>query len=213
MKFFKLALLILGLALVLPPVCAQAAEGKELQKEVQTALKHWKKVEAPQAEKAARELLGLYREVEADETLSDSTRKILLRNLRVKLDVLSIQIAEAELAQKKEAQKQDEEAKEKKPATVKRPEKAQQAEMAQMGVPGVGAGAGVGAGRGQISEEAGEQLVEVIQNTIHPESWEQNGGNGTIQFWSPNGHLIIRQTDENHQKIQNLLEQLRRAGS
>lgn len=47
MKIFKLALLILGLALVLPPVCAQAAEGKELQKEVQTALKHWKKVEAP----------------------------------------------------------------------------------------------------------------------------------------------------------------------
>ncbi|MBR0192037.1 MAG: hypothetical protein IJQ31_08235 [Thermoguttaceae bacterium] len=210
MKIFKLALLILGLALVLPPVCAQAAEGKELQKEVQTALKHWKKVEAPQAETAARELLGLYREVEADEALPDSTRNLLLRNLRVKLDVLSIQIAEAELAQKK-AQKQDEEAKEKKPATVKRPEKAQQAEMAQMGVPGVGAGAG--AGRGQISEEAGEQLVEVIQNTIHPESWEQNGGNGTIQFWSPNGHLIIRQTDENHQKIQNLLEQLRRAGS
>ena len=212
MKIFKLALLILGLALVLPPVCAQAAEGKELQKEVQTALKHWKKVPETQAEAAARELLGLYREVEADETLPDSTRKLLLRNLRVKLDVLSIQIAEAELAQKK-AQKQDEESKEKKPTTVKRPEKAQQAEMAQMGAPGVGAGAGVGAGRGQISEEAGEQLVEVIQNTIHPESWEQNGGNGTIQFWSTNGHLIIRQTDENHQKIQNLLDQLRRAGS
>lgn len=212
MKIFKLALLILGLALVLPPVCAQAAEGKELQKEVQTALKHWKKVPETQAENAARELLGLYREVEADETLPESTRKLLLRNLRVKLDVLSIQIAEAELAQKK-AQKQGEEAKEKKPASVKRPEKAQQAEMAQMGAPGVGAGAGVGAGGSQISQEAGEQLVEVIQNTIHPESWEQNGGNGTIQFWTPNGHLIIRQTDENHQKIQNLLEQLRRAGS
>ncbi len=212
MKIFKLALLILGLALVLPPVCAQAAEGKELQKEVQTALKHWKKVPETQAEAAARELLGLYREVEADETLPDSTRKLLLRNLRVKLDVLSIQIAEAELAQKKEAQKQGEEAKEKKPASVKRPEKAQQTEMAQQAAPGIG-GAGFGAGGNQINQEAGEQLVEVIQNTIHPESWEQNGGNGTIQFWTPNGHLIIRQTDENHQKIQNLLEQLRRAGS
>lgn len=207
MKIFKLALLILGLALVLPPVSTQAAEGKELRKEVQTALKHWKKVPETQAEEAARELLGLYRKVEADETLSDSTRNLLLRNLRVKLDVLSIQIAEAEIAQRKEAQKQNE-TKEKKPASVKRPEKAQQAEMAQQFAPGVGGGAG-----NQANQEAGEQLVEVIQNTIHPESWEQNGGNGTIQLWMPNGHLIIRQTDENHQEIQNLLDQLRRAGS
>ncbi|MDO4856398.1 MAG: hypothetical protein Q4A17_00450 [Thermoguttaceae bacterium] len=207
MKIFKLAFLILGLALVLPPVCAQAAEGKELQKEAQTALKHWKKVPETQAENAARELLGLYREVETDETLPESTRKLLLRNLRVKLDALSIQIAEAELA-RKSAEKSGEK-KEEKPASVKKlPEKA---EMAQQAAPGFGA-PGFGAGN-QVNEEAGEQLVEVIQNTIHPESWEQNGGNGTIQFWSPNGHLIIRQTDENHQKIQNLLDQLRRAGS
>ncbi|MBQ6109737.1 MAG: hypothetical protein IJK97_16110, partial [Thermoguttaceae bacterium] len=129
MKIFKLALLILGLALVLPPVCAQAAEGKELQKEAQTALKHWKKVPETQAENAARELLGLYREVEADETLPESTRKLLLRNLRVKLDALSIQIAEAELA-RKSAEKSGEK-KEEKPASVKKlPEKAEMAQQA-----------------------------------------------------------------------------------
>ena len=70
-----------------------------------------------------------------------------------------------------------------------------------------------GNGQEQRVQESGEHLVEVIQATIHPDSWESNGGQGTIYFWMPNGSLIIRQTDENHEEIRNLLNQLRRAGS
>ena len=96
-------------------------------------------------------------------------------------------------------------------------------EIAELGQIGGGAG-GVGNGLGGIGDaggdgasrrvqESGEHLVEVIQATIHPDSWESNGGQGTIYFWMPNGSLIIRQTDANHEEIRNLLNQLRRAGS
>ncbi len=96
-------------------------------------------------------------------------------------------------------------------------------ETAELGQIGGGAGrfgngmGGIGdAGGDGVSrrvQESGEHLVEVIQATIHPDSWESNGGQGTIYFWMPNGSLIIRQTDANHEEIRNLLNQLRRAGS
>lgn len=79
------------------------------------------------------------------------------------------------------------------------------------GLGGIGDAGGDGASR--RVQESGEHLVEVIQATIHPDSWESNGGQGTIYFWMPNGSLIIRQTDANHEEIRNLLNQLRRAGS
>lgn len=52
------------------------------------------------------------------------------------------------------------------------------------------------------------QLVEVIQRVIRPHTWERNGGKGTIRHWR--GNLIIRQTQDTHEEISDLLQQLRK---
>jgi hypothetical protein len=58
----------------------------------------------------------------------------------------------------------------------------------------------------------GEELVELIQTVIRPETWDVNGGTGTIYYWYPGRALVIRQMDEVHEEIADVLGQLRRAG-
>jgi general secretion pathway protein D len=55
-----------------------------------------------------------------------------------------------------------------------------------------------------------EPIIELIQQTIDPESWREAGGNvGSIQ--SLNQQIIVTQTSENHGELRDLLQQLRRA--
>lgn len=53
------------------------------------------------------------------------------------------------------------------------------------------------------------QLIELIQSTVDPESWEENGGTGTITEFSNTNSLVIRTTQEVHAQIQDLLKRLR----
>lgn len=53
------------------------------------------------------------------------------------------------------------------------------------------------------------QLIELIQSTIDPESWEENGGTGTITEFRNTNSLVIRNTQEVHAQIQDLLKRLR----
>ena len=62
-------------------------------------------------------------------------------------------------------------------------------------------------------EKEGEELVELIQKTICIDTWEINGGNGTIYYYGPTKSLVVNQTAEVHEEISALLEQLRRAGN
>lgn len=62
--------------------------------------------------------------------------------------------------------------------------------------------AGGGAGPAQ-------ELIEMIQTTIAPESWAVNGGKGTMMFYAPQNALVIRQTAEAHEQIGATLRQLR----
>lgn len=69
-------------------------------------------------------------------------------------------------------------------------------------VPGAGGGAAIA---------DFDPLIELIQNTIDPQSWlDTNGGPGTINEFRANLSLVISQTLENHERIQDLLESLRR---
>lgn len=54
-----------------------------------------------------------------------------------------------------------------------------------------------------------EHLREVIENTIQPDSWDQQGGLGTIESFD--ALLIVRQTSNLHRKIEVLLRQIRDA--
>lgn len=79
-----------------------------------------------------------------------------------------------------------------------------------MGGGGFGGGGMPGAGGGAAIADF-EPLIELIQNTIDPQSWlDTNGGPGTINEFRANLSLVISQTLENHERIQDLLESLRR---
>jgi hypothetical protein len=45
------------------------------------------------------------------------------------------------------------------------------------------------------------QIIDLIQNSIDPSSWQANGGPGTITFYEPTMSLVIRQTAEMHYQL------------
>lgn len=53
------------------------------------------------------------------------------------------------------------------------------------------------------------QLIELIQATIDPDSWEENGGTGTITEFRNTNSLVIRNSQDVHDQIQDLLTRLR----
>ncbi len=54
-----------------------------------------------------------------------------------------------------------------------------------------------------------QPLIQLISNTIQNESWLENGGVGTIQAFPANLSLIVSQTQEIQDQIQDLLKKLR----
>ncbi len=65
---------------------------------------------------------------------------------------------------------------------------------------------------GGSSPDHGEVLVELIESTIAPDTWESAGGHGSIYYFYPLQCLVIRQTGEIHGNAGDLLDGLRRAG-
>jgi general secretion pathway protein D len=55
-----------------------------------------------------------------------------------------------------------------------------------------------------------DSLIDLITATISPTSWDLNGGQGAIESFATNLSLVISQTQDIHDQIADLLEQLRR---
>ncbi len=55
-----------------------------------------------------------------------------------------------------------------------------------------------------------DTLIELIKSTVAPDTWEDAGGAGTIAEFPGNLSLVISQTQEVHDQIRDLLQQLRR---
>ena len=62
---------------------------------------------------------------------------------------------------------------------------------------------------GGVTEADFQPLISLIRNTIDPEGWDDTNGDGTIQAFVPNLSLIVSQTQEVQDEIQDLLNQLR----
>ncbi|MCH2178742.1 MAG: hypothetical protein MK106_08055 [Mariniblastus sp.] len=62
---------------------------------------------------------------------------------------------------------------------------------------------------GGITQADFEPLIDLIKTTIDPEGWDDTNGDGTIQSFVPNLSLIVSQTQEVQDEIQDLLEKLR----
>ena len=55
-----------------------------------------------------------------------------------------------------------------------------------------------------------QSLIELIQQTVAPQSWNTVGGQGAIQPFATNLSIVVSQTQEVHDEIADLLQQLRR---
>jgi general secretion pathway protein D len=66
---------------------------------------------------------------------------------------------------------------------------------------------GQGGGAGQADFE---QLITLITTTIQPDTWDELGGEGRVAEFETNMSLVVSQTQEVHEEIADLLEQLRR---
>lgn len=97
--------------------------------------------------------------------------------------------------------------------------------LAQLGTGGMDSGTGASggsgfpqlAGMGEMFPDAGgaanadfDSLIELIQETIEPDSWDEAGGPGSIREFPLNLSIIISATQDVHDQIESLLEQLRR---
>jgi hypothetical protein len=58
----------------------------------------------------------------------------------------------------------------------------------------------------------GSDLVNLIERTIAPDTWENNGGNGSIVYYPGLMALVVRATSEVHNDTGALLDNLREAG-
>ena len=58
---------------------------------------------------------------------------------------------------------------------------------------------------GAAQLDHGRMLVELIERTIMPRSWDVNGGPGTIVYYAPLHALVVSATEEVHEKIGGIL--------
>jgi hypothetical protein len=55
-----------------------------------------------------------------------------------------------------------------------------------------------------------QELVDLIQKTIAPDTWDIRGGPGVIRYFENKQSLVILQTDEVHGQLEELIRDLRR---
>ena len=79
------------------------------------------------------------------------------------------------------------------------------------GMPGsIGGGIGGPGGMGGGVQADFDSLIELITTTVQPTTWDEVGGPGSIAPFQTNLSLVISQTQEVHEQVKDLLEQLRR---
>jgi len=192
--------------------------GIELRDATRAALRRWARPSDKEADLAARELLVLYKELQQDDEMARSVREPLRNKVRGRLQKLSQQIKKRTAIRKRLA-------KSKRPKSVANTGQDVLCQWGGFGGQGFG-GQGFGGGAGgpmmggmgfgapgqKRKDDYGEDLVELIQATIAPQTWDVNGGPGTIYYWRPGRSIVVRQMGEVHDNIGGLLEQLHRAG-
>ena len=190
---------------------AAGLSGRELSEAAHAAMRRWAKAADQEADAAARDLLDIYRAIQQDTRMARSHRETLRLTVRARLDQLCTQIGK-QIAKEKAAVKSDSPIKSDSVKSVAADQGRQASSaLAQMGVP-AGGGTGGGAAGGQnANADAGQQLVDLIQNTISPKSWDVNGGACTIYYWQQQHAIVVRATGDVHGEISDTLEQLNRA--
>ena len=186
------------------PVAARS--GRELKDAVQTALRCWAKAGNKDAggsyAAAAREFLSLYHDLQSDSRLPATQREELRLKVRSRLAQLAQRMNRCVARRQREAGGEG-------PASVS-------GTGGLAGVLGQQAGAAAGpaaaAGANNAADDYGPELVNLIQTTIAPATWDVNGGPGVIYYWRNQRVLVVSASDDVHDEVGDVLEQLQRAG-
>lgn len=192
--------------------------GAKLEEAAREALRRWARPSDKEADQAAREFLVLYQDIQRDTQLARAQREQLRLKVRGRLAALAQQIAKRAATERRLAGSE-------RPKTVdaakgERPlaqfggfGQQRGGGGAQGGMPGgMGMPMAGGAGAAVVNDDYGEDLVDVIQKTISPPSWDVNGGPGSIYYWRPGRSIVVRAGQDVHEDITDLLDQLNRAG-
>lgn len=82
--------------------------------------------------------------------------------------------------------------------------------MSSGGMGGMGSMGGMAAGSGMSGNVDPSSLTHLVMGTVRPESWEDNGGTGSVQY-VPGGLLVIRQSAPIHRDLKRFFAMLREA--
>jgi len=217
---------------------AEPLTGHELLRATREALRRWAQPEDDELTAAAREMLPLYRALDEDRELAVSRRSSLQHKLAVRLGDLARRIRARSPNAAKDEQSTGVAAQ---PARVRGEEPLAQRGFGGFGQPGFGQGGfgqpGFGQGGGPFGpqppfgggrgaggqfgaqggnflgqDDNGDELVDLIETTIYPQTWQRNGGPGAIYYWRNQRAIIVRQRGDVHDRVGDLLQQLQRAG-
>lgn len=171
---------------------------RELRQVVRDALRRQATAKAAEQELALRELAGVYRELAASARLTPEERLELGGIVRSRLarsgQVLKRRLAKIEMD-------------------------SERAILAQVrGNPGQprpaaaaagGGGGGAAQALADMTAQNAQRLIDLIQTTIAPGSWDVRGGPGTMVYFAPKMVLVANQTDEVHEQLGPFIDALR----
>ena len=210
--------LLVAIATVIPAVSpvidVEQRPAHEFRRAVHDALRQQATTSGAEQEAAVHELLALYREVHASTQFSEPAQRQLTSLVHNRLQRI-------QRALQKDAEE---------PAGPDKPSvpPAQRALLAQ--IPGIRAAqnppaapaAGNLPGQRNAPNQAGgagdfnaatarnaQNLIELIETTIAPKSWQSAGGLGTIMYFAPSQVLVVRQTDGIHTQVGGAIQRLR----
>jgi hypothetical protein len=194
---------------------------QELRLAVRRALRRQSSTTGSEQTSALGELVGVYRELRASTQMTDDERRELAGIVRSRLARVSKDL-ERQLS-KAEARHEPSPAL---PADRLSPDNrailaqvrgnparrqpgaaAGRANLARPG--GVGAPGGPAQALADMTAENARQLIDLIQTTIAPGSWDVRGGPGTMVYFAPKMVLVASQSEEVHEQIGQFIQALR----
>lgn len=171
---------------------------KELRDDVHKTLRTAAVQSGAEREAAIRRLTSLYGELKHDTQVPMDERLVLARTVRGRLIKVKDQLTRAARGS----------------ATVSKssPAASSQSTASQSMSANSSASASSSAqGRlgGATADDAGQELVDLIERTIAPDTWDTVGGEGSIRYYSTWHALVVRQTDEVHDLVRGVVDGLR----
>ena len=195
---------------VQPAEQVQVLTSYELRKAVRGALRREAVETGAKQHTAVRDLVRLYKQLQADKKIAPNDRERLRIKVRSRLMTFARETSAA-TAKRKRIQRGRErranrgrKAKLARPATIGLSDRARHILAQQVG----GLAGGMGGAGGGLKDD-GEELVELIQTVISPGHWEVNGGPGSIVYYRGLHVLIVRASDDVHGNLGNVLDNLR----